>query len=59
MFVWESNFKMIIVDEVLKLEVFYIINWLKIRLEFFLFKEFVEEVFFLINEFDDFLEVVF
>ena len=55
---WESNLKMITVDEAPKLEALHTINWLKTRSELLLSKEFAEEALSLINEFDDPLEAV-
>ena len=55
---WESNLKMITVDEAPKLEALHTINWLKTRSELLLSKELAEEALSLINEFDDPLEAV-
>ena len=58
MSIWESNLKMITVDEAPKLEALHTINWLKTRSELLLSKELAEEALSLINEFDDPLEAV-
>ena len=55
---WDSNLKMITVDEAPKLEALHTINWLKTRSELLLSKELAEEALSLINEFDDPLEAV-
>ena len=55
---WESNLKVITVDEAPKLEALHTINWLKTRSELLLSKELAEEALSLINEFDDPLEAV-
>ena len=55
---WESNLKMITVDEAPKLESLHTLNWLKTRSELLLSKELAEEALSLINEFDDPLEAV-
>ena len=55
---WESNLKMITVDEAPKLETLDTINWLKTRTELLLSKELDREALSLINEFDDPLEAV-
>ena len=55
---WESNLKMITVDEAPKLEALHTINWLKARSELLLSKELAEEALSLINEFDDPLEAL-
>ena len=53
---WESNLKIITVDEAPKLEALHTINWLKTRSEFLLSKELAQEALSLINEFDEPLE---
>ena len=55
---WESNLKMITVDEAPKLETLHTINWLKTRTELLLSKELDKEALSLIDEFDDPLEAV-
>ena len=55
---WESNLKMITVDEAPKLETLDTINWLKTRTELLLSKELDREALSLIDEFDDPLEAV-
>ena len=55
---WESNLKMITVDEAPRLEALHTFNWLKTRSELLLSKELAEEALSLINEFDDPLEAV-
>ena len=55
---WESNLKMITIDDAPKLEALHTINWLKTRSELLLSKELAEEALSLINEFDDPLEAV-
>ncbi len=55
---WESNLKVITVDEAPKLEALHTINWLKTRSELLLSKELAEDALSLINEFDDPLEAV-
>tara|TARA_Y200000002_G_C22363667_1_gene530159 strand:+ start:178 stop:357 length:180 start_codon:yes stop_codon:yes gene_type:complete len=55
---WESNLKMITVDEAPKLETLHTINWLKTRTELLLSKELDKEALALIDEFDEPLEAV-
>ena len=55
---WESNLKMITVDEAPKLETLDTINWLKTRTELLLSKELNREALSLIDEFDDPLDAV-
>ena len=55
---WESNLKMITVDEAPKLETLDTINWLKTRTELLLSKELDREALSLIDEFDDPLDAV-
>ena len=55
---WESNLKMITVEEGPKIESLHTINWLKARSELLLSKELAQEALSLINEFDDPLEAV-
>ena len=55
---WESNLKMITVDEGPKLESLHTINWLKTRSQLLLSKELAHEALSLINEFDGPSEVV-
>ena len=55
---WESNLKMITVDEAPKLETLDTINWLKTRTELLLSKELDREALSLMDEFDDPLEAV-
>ena len=55
---WESNLKIITVDEAPKLETLHTINWLKTRTELLLSKELDKEALSLIDEFDDPLEAV-
>ena len=55
---WESNLKIITVDEGPKFESLHTISWLKTRSEFLLSKGLAQDALSLINEFDEPLEAV-